>query len=204
MMSIIDYGLGNIKAIQNVYTALGIKSQLVKKSSDLKKASKLILPGVGSFDYALMSLSKQKYFDDLKEMVTINKIPILGICVGMQIMCNDSEEGNLEGLGWFDGSFKSFLNIDQKNKIITPHMGWNSVNFKKNSRLFNGIQQNSFFYFLHSFYLESQIDGVISQTNYKKTFVSSFEFENIFGVQFHPEKSHEVGSKLLYNFASLS
>lgn len=204
MMSIIDYGLGNIKAIQNVYTSLGIKCQLVKESSDLKKATKLILPGVGSFDFALMSLSKQNYFDDLKEMVTKNKIPILGICVGMQIMCNDSEEGNYEGLGWFDGSFKSFLNIDHNNKIITPHMGWNSVNFKKNSKLFNGIQQNSFFYFLHSFYLESQIDGVISQTNYKKIFISSFEFENIFGVQFHPEKSHEVGSKLLYNFASLS
>lgn len=204
MISILDYGSGNIRAIQNVYKSLGIKVQTVKSSMELKKATKIILPGVGSFDYAIELISKIPFYDELITMVLEKKIPVLGICVGMQIMCNSSQEGKLNGLNWFDGLLKSFPERYDHKKIIIPHMGWNSVSIQKNSILFKDIPDETFFYFLHSFYLVSKYKGIVSHTTYNKKFISSFEFENIYGVQFHPEKSHEMGAKLLDNFARFS
>ena len=197
MIGIVDYGLGNVKAFSNVYRNLGFDSKIMSNPLELHHAKKIILPGVGAFDWAMEKLEINGFIEVLNKQVLINKIPILGICVGMQIMAKSSSEGVKKGLGWLDGVVELINDCER-----LPHMGWNSLT-AKNSKLFLNIE-NPRFYFLHSYYLESvEKDLVIANSQYGQEITSAIEKENIFGVQFHPEKSHRDGIQLLKNFAIL-
>ena len=200
MISIIDYGLGNVKAFSNIYKSLDIQHKIIKKIDDLHNSSKIILPGVGSFDWAIKKLEDSGFKEILNDLVLNKKIPFLGICVGMQLISDRSEEGSLNGLGWIKGKVKK-IPLDD-NSIIVPHMGWNNVELEKNI-LFKGID-NPNFYFLHSYFFDPlNTDSIIGTTYYGKRFASIINTDNIFGIQFHPEKSHENGIRILKNFAKL-
>lgn len=200
-IAIVNYGLGNIKAIVNIYNELNINVKVVSNVTELSNIKSLILPGVGSFDLAMMKLNQSGMREKLDELVLKKKLPILGICVGMQIMANSSDEGKLKGLGWINGEVK-FLKPKTSNDLV-PHMGWNSVYSIENNNLFNEIK-NNYFYFLHSYFFKSNSEiNKLTYTRYVLEFASSFQNENIFGVQFHPEKSHLQGKILLKNFADL-
>lgn len=204
MITIIDYGLGNIRAFVNVYQRLNIETRIAHNAKDLQDASKIILPGVGAFDHAMNQLNNSGMREELEKQVMINKVPVVGICVGMQMLANSSDEGNLPGLGWIDGTVKLFDTTKIKYKTRLPHMGWNTINPVSNKPLLNGFNAESRFYFLHSFYFEcNNVENVISNTDYGITFASAVNRDNIFGIQFHPEKSHSNGIQLLHNFAKL-
>lgn len=200
MIGIIDYGLGNINSFVNILNLFEKKFCIVSTKSDFNNLSKIILPGVGSFDKAITLLSSKKFIDPLIEKVLIEKIPILGVCVGMQIMAKLSEEGSLEGFGWIDESVKLF----KKNlNFPVPHMGWNEVVLNSPIDIFKDIKDLKF-YFLHSYYFSiSKNLNKTATTNYGLDFVSAFKLNNIYGIQFHPEKSHDNGIKLLNNFCNL-
>ncbi len=205
MITIIDYGLGNIKAFSNIYERLNINVKIATKKSDLKGATKIILPGVGAFDYAMSQLNNSGMRDELEKEVISNKVPILGICVGMQMLANSSEEGSLSGLGWINGEVNQFdKNLLKQNLYMLPHMGWNNINeFNKND-LFKNIPNFGRFYFLHSYYFICQNkENIITTTSYGIDFASSVNEKNIYGVQFHPEKSHNLGVSILNNFANI-
>ena len=199
MISIINYGLGNVLAFYNIYKKLNIESQVVSSSSELESATKIILPGVGSFDWAMDKLNKSGMRETLDHLVLEKKIPVMGICVGMQMMANSSEEGQKEGLGWFDAKVKK---IKSDKKFDLPHMGWNEINIKNDNTLFQGLQNNARFYFLHSYYFETYEDEcILCETNYGGLFTSAAKKNNIFAIQFHPEKSHQWGECILKNFS---
>ena len=202
MISIVDYGLGNLKAFVNIYKQLNIDIQIASTAKQLNLSDKIILPGVGSFDHAMEKLSKSGLRDKLEELVWTNSIPVLGICVGMQILGLKSDEGELEGLGWIDGKVKKFDSTLIKEKPKLPHMGWNNVQPIIKNNLFNNIGKDPIFYFLHSYYfsLKSQ-EYALATSNYGIDFTCAINDGNIFGVQFHPEKSHHYGVQLLKNFA---
>jgi glutamine amidotransferase len=204
MITIIDYGVGNIFAFQNVYKRLNIPTMIAKTQQDLADAKKLILPGVGSFDYAMSQLNASGMREKLDELVLEKKIPVIGICVGMQMMGNRSDEGKLEGLKWIDSEILKFDEnlIQQRTKL--PHMGWNDVAPINNHPLFIVLEKEAIFYFLHSFYFRCKNETEsIAVSNYGISFSSAVHRENIYGIQFHPEKSHQYGEKLLHNFANL-
>jgi imidazole glycerol-phosphate synthase subunit HisH len=204
MITIIDYGVGNIFAFQNVYKRLNIPSKIAKCVNDLQQVDKLILPGVGHFDYAMSQLNNSGMRERIDELVLVEKKPVIGICVGMQMMARKSDEGTYDGLGWIDANVKKFdeSTIEQHTKL--PHMGWNDVKPNNNHPLFKGLEQESIFYFLHSFYFNClDQKNIISTTDYGINFASSVHKDNIYGIQFHPEKSHSYGEKLLENFAKL-
>jgi glutamine amidotransferase len=204
MITLIDYGVGNIFAFQNVYKRLSIPTKIAKTQEDLLDAKKLILPGVGSFDYAMEQLNASGMRAKLDELVLEKKIPVIGICVGMQMMGNRSDEGKLEGLKWIDSEILKFDEslIQQRTKL--PHMGWNDVAPVNNHPLFIGLEKEAIFYFLHSFYFRCKNETEsIAVSNYGISFSSAVHRENIYGIQFHPEKSHQYGEKLLHNFANL-
>ena len=195
---IVNYGLGNVKAFKNIFDKLNINSQIASKKEHFLNATHLILPGVGTFDWALKKLNASGLREILDILVIENELPTLGVCVGMQIMASKSEEGVLPGLNWIEGKV---LNLG--NKMILPHMGWNDVKPLINSDLFKEII-NAKFYFLHSFYYKINDEKhVLSVTNYGNDFTSAINKKNIYGTQFHPEKSHENGIKLLNNFINL-
>jgi len=204
MITLIDYGVGNIFAFQNVYKRLDIPTKIARTYKDLLDAKKLILPGVGSFDYAMGQLNASGMRETLDELVLVKKVPVIGICVGMQIMGNRSDEGQLEGLKWIDSEVLKFDEslIQQRTKL--PHMGWNDVAPIKNHPLFIGLDKESIFYFLHSFYFKCNNPAdIIAVSDYGLSFSSAVNKDNIYGIQFHPEKSHQYGEKLLHNFAKL-
>ena len=202
MITIVDYGVGNISAFKNVFKRLNIASSIAKSSSDLENATKLILPGVGSFDYAMSQLNLSGMRKKLDELVIEKKIPVLGICVGMQMMGKGSEEGASEGLNWVDAQVLKFDESLLKTRVKLPHMGWNEVKPVKESILFKSINEEAIFYFLHSYYFKcNNSNHVLGVSDYGSSFSSCINFENIYGVQFHPEKSHNNGEKLLHNFA---
>ncbi len=192
---IVNYGLGNIQSVQNMFSYLGFRSEISNDPSIIREASHLILPGVGAFDHGMKLIHNNHLFDILNEKVLIKKTPVLGICLGMQLMCKHSEEGTLPGLGWIDASVIRFRNTS----IRVPHMGWNDVHIAKDNKIIQN--EESSFYFVHSYHvvLNNSIDTLLT-TNYGDEFVSGFQKENIFGVQFHPEKSHRFGMALLTNF----
>ena len=202
MISIINYGLGNIQAFKNIYDKLNIANSFVSNSKDIDNAEKLILPGVGSFDWAMHYLEKSGMRDSLEYAVRIEKKPILGVCVGMQMMAESSEEGNNRGLGWISTRIKK-LQFANKNQFVLPHMGWNEVSITKESKLFRNLNKKNF-YFLHSYFIDP-IDNniVLSKVNYGDNFCCAINQDNIFGTQFHPEKSHESGILLLKNFSEI-
>lgn len=200
MIAIIDYGLGNVKAFATVYKKLNISVIIAKEPTDLINADKIILPGVGAFDYAMQRLEKSGMQHSLNELVIKNSIPVLGVCVGMQMLANSSDEGILPGLGWIDGEVKLF----DRESMCVPHMGWNNIKPVKKTGLFNGLDEDSHFYFLHSYYFKCNNDeDIIAVTDYYNEFTSAANSGNVYGVQFHPEKSHEWGVMLLENFAKL-
>ena len=204
MVTIIDYGVGNINAFVNVYSRLNIITKIAKVSSDLDDAEKLILPGVGAFDYAMTSLNNSGMRQKLEDLVLNSKVPILGVCVGMQMMGLKSEEGISEGLKWIDGENVKFDSEKIKFATKLPHMGWNDVEKSINNPLFQGLEIDSIFYFLHSYYFKcNNLNNIIAESEYGGYFTSAFQKENIFGIQFHPEKSHGYGEKILENFAKL-
>lgn len=166
-------------------------------------SKKIIIPGVGAFDHCMSNLKSRNFIESLNTMALDIKIPILGICVGMQMMCQRSEEGNLSGLGWVDADVKHLSKIVRRGKPI-PHMGWNVLNLMRDDvPLFSDLRTNRF-YFVHSYYVHCNNESnVIGYTNYDQNFVSAFNLDNIYGVQFHPEKSHKFGMKLIQNFARL-
>jgi imidazole glycerol-phosphate synthase subunit HisH len=203
MISIIDYGLGNIRAFENIYRRLGVPVQVVKTAAELQAATKIILPGVGAFDWAIECLNKSGMTKTLNDLVLEKKVPVLGVCVGMQIMAKSSEEGELAGLGWIDAEVKRFDESKFMQHAVLPHMGWNQVATHNDCRLFSGIN-NLDYYFLHSYYLmPSGAVKIVGTSNYNISFASAIEADNILATQFHPEKSLKAGSKLLKNFAEL-
>jgi len=206
MIGIVNYGLGNINAILNIYKNLDIPAFIILSEEDFDKASHLILPGVGSFDWAMNKLNKSGLKNKLNHCVINKKIPVLGICVGMQMMAVKSEEGVSEGLGWVNCDIMHFRNHENwsKKKVNVPHMGWNNINIVNKDKLFYELDDKSYFYFLHSFFFRTNNNNqILTMTNYNGDFTSSFKEKNIYGVQFHPEKSHNNGIKLLYNFSSI-
>jgi imidazole glycerol-phosphate synthase subunit HisH len=204
MITIIDYGLGNIRAFVNVYNRLNIKTKVASKASDIKGATKIILPGVGAFDYAMSRLNSSGMRDELENQVLGKKIPVVGICVGMQMLAKSSDEGILPGLGWIDAKVKLFDSSLILYKTQLPHMGWNTMTPIKDNKLLNGFNGSSRFYFLHSYYFYcNNNNDIIAKSEYGITYASAVNHDNIYGIQFHPEKSHSNGIQLLYNFAKL-
>lgn len=204
MITIIDYGLGNLRAFVNVYERLNIKTKIARIADDIKYASKIILPGVGAFDHAMSQLNSSGMRDELEIQVKQNKIPVMGICVGMQMLAKSSDEGILPGLGWIDGVVKVFDASTIPYKTRLPHMGWNSIRPVNGNALMTNFNDDSRFYFLHSYYFVTHNpEDVISTTEYGITYASAVNNENIYGIQFHPEKSHANGIQLLKNFAML-
>lgn len=201
-VTVVNYGLGNILAFLNVYSRMNIPVQIASKKEDLARAQKLVLPGVGSFDWAMSQLRDSGMREELDELVLKRKVPVLGVCVGMQLMANASEEGQLPGLGWIPGKVRRFSEGMLKTKTPLPHMGWNTVTPKEHP-LFVGIDRPEY-YFLHSYFFEPEsADYVLAETEYGIPFASAVSLANVLGVQFHPEKSHNWGAQLLRNFAAL-
>lgn len=197
---IVNYGLGNVSSIHNMLQYLGIACQVSRDISVISKADKLILPGVGSFDNGMSLIEKNNLIDILNEKVLHYKTPVLGICLGMQLMCKHSEEGSRAGLNWISADVVRF---SSDAPIRVPHMGWNSVCIHKNNPLLNSNEE-SYFYFVHAYHLSHIRDAdILASTIYGYEFVSAIQHDNIFGVQFHPEKSHRFGMSLLKNFAEL-
>ncbi len=202
MIGIIDYGLGNIRAFANVYHRLDIPHAIVQNKSDLSKCSKLILPGVGAFDHAMQLLNQSGLRQDIETIVHSTSVPILGICVGMQMLLNGSDEGKEPGLGWMDGFVHRFDPDTISFQTKLPHMGWNQVTPEARHRIFDDLGSEQRFYFLHSYYVKCSSDDIIlATTEYGSIFTSAVNSGNIYGVQFHPEKSHHNGVQLLKNFA---
>lgn len=202
MITIIDYGVGNIRAFVNVYERLNIKTIVARNAADIKEATKIILPGVGAFDYAMTKLNESGMREEIERQVLGNKIPLVGICVGMQMLAKRSDEGKLPGLGWIDAEVKLFDESLISYKTHLPHMGWNNILPIGANRLLDGFSEDSRFYFLHSYYFVcNNKTNVIADTEYGITFTSAVNNDNIYGIQFHPEKSHTNGIQLLNNFA---
>ena len=198
---IVDYGMGNIRSISKVLQGSGVATTVSSDPASIVSARKLILPGVGHFGQAMRNLRQRGLIEALHEAVTQREIPILGICLGMQLMARYSAEGNEEGLGWFDGSVVR-LKVPDSARYKVPHIGWNEVESVKSSVLTADIDSAAEFYFLHSFCYETQSpEEILMTTAYGCTFASAIEKGAMYGVQFHPEKSHDVGALLLKNFA---
>lgn len=201
MVLIIDYKIGNLLSVQNMLKYIGVTSKISSSIEDIKNADKLILPGVGHFKTGMENLAKSGLIDVLHEEVLIKKKNILGICLGMQLMTKHSEEGDCDGLGWIDATTKKFQ-LSEPLKV--PHMGWNNVNYKKDTALNKNISKEPRHYFVHSYFVDcNNKEDVLATTLYGNEFVAAFQHENIYGVQFHPEKSHKYGMELLRNFNQL-
>lgn len=203
MIHIIDYGLGNAQAFSSMFKRLGYDSTRAKSVDDLRNVEKIILPGVGAFDHAMTLLNESGMREAIDELVLVNKCPVLGICVGMQMLASNSEEGKLNGLNWIPGTVSSLKKQTSNLDLPLPHMGWNDVIPSQGSPLFKGLEEWRF-YFLHSYYFncENSISSTAS-TEYGLEFTCAVSHENIYGVQFHPEKSHHWGAELLRNFADI-
>lgn len=201
MIVIIDYGLGNVGSIKNMLKKIGIESRITDSIGEIEKADKIILPGVGKFDAGMQGIRERGLLPVLNNKVLVEKVPLLGICLGMQILTDSSDEGKDTGLGWIHGVTKKFI-LPEEYKI--PHMGWNTVDYVKRTPLTLGVEENERYYFVHSYYVKPKSsDDILMQTNYGKKFASAIYHDNIYGVQFHPEKSHKYGIKLLGNFAKM-
>jgi glutamine amidotransferase len=204
MIAIIDLGIGNISSIGNIIKKTEGDFFICRNHKELSKAEKIIIPGVGSFDHGVNGLSKGHWIDALNESVLIEKKKVLGICLGMQLMCKHSAEGKLDGLCWIDADVRRFDFKNVEGTLKIPHMGWNTVSLEKNSDLISLSQEEKRFYFVHSYHVvchDSQ--DILATSYYGYDFTSAFNKDNIYGVQFHPEKSHRFGMELMKNFIAL-
>ncbi len=201
MIGIVDYGLGNIRAFENIYRRLGVPAVAVKSADEIDQCTRLILPGVGAFDWAMSRLAASGMLDKLVDRVLVAKTPVLGVCVGMQIMANSSDEGSVAGLGWIPGRVERFKDEWFNQSTRLPHMGWNDVSLVGEDAIFLGLSAPRF-YFLHSYFFRPENESdVIATTLYGRQFASAVRRDNIWATQFHPEKSHGWGIQLLRNFA---
>lgn len=204
MITIIDYGVGNIRAFVNVYKQLNIPVKIAKNERDLEDATRLILPGVGAFDHAMGKLLNSGMLDRINELVLKQEVPVMGICVGMQMLASSSEEGCQPGLDWIKGVVKRFDTSKLRQTTQLPHMGWNNVVSMNDNKLFDNLSSEAKFYFLHSYYFGcDKIETAIASTDYGGQFICAVNHKNIYGVQFHPEKSHHYGAQLLKNFSTV-
>jgi glutamine amidotransferase len=204
LISIIDYGLGNIAAFLNMYKRMNVPARCVRTALEIADARKIVLPGVGAFDHAMRLLDASGMRGALEEKVLGEQVPVIGICVGMQILANRSEEGEEAGLGWIPGTVKHFHSLSTQADLPLPHMGWNDVTPKEGVELFAGLERDARFYFLHSFCFEPDNDSdAVAVANYGSPFACAVRRDHVWGVQFHPEKSHHFGSMLLKNFAEI-
>lgn len=200
MVTIVDYGMGNLKSIKNMLRYIGYDSVITSSIDDIQNAGKLILPGVGHFGYAMDNISKLGLKDVLDECILGKKIPTLGICLGMQLLTSHSEEGNVEGLGYIDASTKKF-EYNMLGGLKIPHMGWDYLKIVNKEPLIKDIVDSDRFYFVHSYYVDCESDeNVMAKTEYGITFDSVIYRDNIMGAQFHPEKSLKFGMKVLSSF----
>lgn len=204
MISILSYGCGNISSIANMVRALGVNTQFVETPSQVLKADKLILPGVGAFDYGMSQLNKTGLCDALDEVALQKKIPVLGICLGMQLMCFTSEEGERRGLGWIDAKVSRFVFSPEEKQLKVPHMGWNTLKISRENPIVVQDNERQRYYFVHSYYVEcNDRSDVIATSHHGHEFVAAFNKNNLYGVQFHPEKSHKYGLLLMKRFVDL-
>jgi len=198
---IVDYGMGNLGSVQNMLKHIGIPSQIVDDPCVLEKANKILLPGVGSFDQAMKHIQQKGFLRILNQKALTEKIPVLGICLGMQLLTNGSEEGILPGLGWIDAKT---IRFPINNGLKVPHMGWNIVHTSFPNLLTKKLPEESRFYFVHSYYVKVvNEENSILKTDYGVRFDAAIQKNNIYGVQFHPEKSHKFGMQILKNFAEI-
>ncbi len=203
MIAIVNCGLGNIKSIENIVTKVGGKSVLVTNSNDLTKYNKILLPGVGHYAEGVRALKNLGMWDVFQDLAKDQKIFILGICLGMQLLCNHSEEGDVEGLGLVDAQVKKF-NFGHNKSLKVPHMGWNTLKTVRENPLLPMDDEERRFYFVHSYKVVPTSPGIsIGKCNYGGDFCGAFQRDNIFGVQFHPEKSHKFGMALIKRFVEL-
>jgi glutamine amidotransferase len=204
VIGIVNYGSGNINAIANIYKGLNIECKAVSDESELEAVDRLILPGVGAFDECMQQLRESGLQEKLTQLVLLKKKPVLGICIGMHIMADTSDEGVLSGLGWIQGKVKKFSTKSLEAKPYLPHMGWNNVEDINRHAIFKGVEYDQGFYFVHSYYYSCSDDlNILATSYYGDSFSSAIYKNNIFGMQFHPEKSHSNGIKLLENFAKI-
>jgi len=200
-VTIIDYGMGNIGSLENMVEKAGGKARVATRKDELLSASKLILPGVGSFDNGMKRLNELGFSEILRQKILVEKTPTLAVCLGMHLLTKSSEEGTLPGLGFVDAVTRRF---PPTPGLRVPHMGWNEVLVKKESPLFSEMYDDACFYFVHSYYVScNEPSDILTTTSYGIEFVSCFQKANIFATQFHPEKSHKYGKKLMQNFVGL-
>lgn len=201
MISIVNYGMGNIGSVVNMFKHINVEAQIIDQPDDLVLAKKILLPGVGGFDKAMKRINESGFLDILNQKALVEKVPILGICLGMQLLTRSSEEGKLPGLGWIAADTVRFTS---KNGLKVPHMGWNSVQVVTPHQLIKNLPDNPRFYFVHSYKVQvDDIKNSLLQCDYGIRFDAAIQNENIFGTQFHPEKSHKYGMQLLKNFAQI-
>lgn len=203
MVTVINYGVGNIGSILNMLKRIGIKTCIASTVEEVEAAEKIILPGVGSFDTAMTRIRELNLFDILNYKAIDQKVPLLGICLGMQLLTNGSEEGHEKGFGWIAAETIKFR-FSSKEELKVPHMGWNSVRLSNSSKLTEDLPQDARFYFVHSYFVRVQDEkNSILKTKHGIEFDAAIQEKNIFGAQFHPEKSHKFGLCLLKNFAKI-
>jgi glutamine amidotransferase len=204
MISIVDYGLGNIQAFLNAFKRMNIEAKTAGTPEELHGAEKVILPGVGHFDHAMDQLDRSGMRDTLDSLVLEKQVPVLGICVGMQMLGTSSSEGTRPGLNWIPGRVSGFSEWEPAKALPLPHMGWNDVTPRSGTGLFDHLDDEARFYFLHSFFFRpDDPDATAAVASYGADFTCAVNARNIHGVQFHPEKSHHFGMQLLKNFAEL-
>lgn len=204
MIAVVDYQAGNIGSILNMLKKLGASGTITANADEIQQAEKIILPGVGSFDYGMSKLKEMNLLQVLDQKVKRDNIPILGICLGAQLMCKSSEEGVLPGLGWIDGVVKKFPTQINGRRYSVPHMGWDIVHAQRESKILLDLPAEPRFYFVHSYHIICHhVQDSLLRNEYGVPFDSAFEKGNIIGVQFHPEKSHRFGKQLLKNFIEL-
>lgn len=204
MITIVDYGVGNIRAFLNAFKLLNISARTVDTADALRDSTRLILPGVGAFDNTMERLEESGMRDTLDDLVLNRRVPVLGVCVGMQMLGKSSEEGERAGLGWIDGRVRGLRALGSTGDLPLPHMGWNDVRPANGSPLFHGVDEDWRFYFLHSFYFECvRSQDVAAVAHYGNEFSCAVHSGNVYGVQFHPEKSHHSGTRLLKNFSAI-
>lgn len=202
LIAIVDYGMGNLYSVQRKLSRIGARTVVTSDPSVIGRAEKLVLPGVGHFQSAMENLRRRRLLEPLNN-ARARGIPVLGICLGMQLMAHRSEEGDTDGLGWFDAKVVRFK-VRDTVRFKVPHIGWNEIVQKKKNALFRNIPERAEFYFVHAYHLVANHEAVVlAETEYDYRFASAVGSGNILGVQFHPEKSHDIGESLLQNFADL-